>query len=516
MKRVVTVIRQLFVFFMLLLSFSLIWCINNFGNIGLNEIVFTLNMPLKGTANSYFVSYFWYTFMPTVIFFVIQFILKFYPRKISYSLNISFGSHTMHIGVLPIKLNGIVWTLVMVIWFSQIIGVANDNFELYAYLKSQMEASELIEKEYVDAADTNITFPEKKRNLIFIFMESAETSYMDKANGGLMDENLILEMTNLAKENISFSHSELLEGATVAPACGWTMAGLMAQTSGMPLKLFKYQDNTGGVDNSMGKYASFMPGITSLGEILEKEGYHNFFMAGSDFEYAGRKDYFTQHGNYEIWDYNSAVAEGKIPAGYEEGWGFEDVKLYEYAKKELTELAARQEPFNFSMLTVDTHAGGGYRCELCPDIYGDNQYANAWVCASRQVYDFVEWIKQQDFYEDTVICITGDHSSMQVGFLDDYAYDKHEGDTVRKVYNVFINTEAEPVSMINRKFTTLDIFPTVLASLGAEIGGERLGLGTNLFSDVPTLAETYGYEELFAELNKKSRFYDNNILYPKK
>ena len=514
MKRLAAIVRQLFVFFMLLLSLSLIWCINNFGNIGLNEIVFTLNMPLKGTANSYFVSYFWYAFLPTAVLFCVQLVLKFYPKKRTYCLKLSLGSRTMDIGILPIRLNGIVWLLVMVIWLSQIIGIADDNFELYAYVRSQIETSELIEEEYVDAADAVIQFPEEKQNLIFIFMESAETSYMDKGNGGLMDENLIPEMTKIAKENISFSHSELLEGAAVAPACGWTMAGLMAQTSGMPLKLFKYQDGSGGVDNSMGKYASFMPGITSLGEILEKEGYHNFFMAGSDFEYAGRKDYFTQHGNYEIWDYNSAIAEGKIPADYEEGWGFEDVKLYAYAKEKLTELAAGDEPFNFSMLTVDTHAGGGYRCELCPDTYGSNQYANTWVCASHQINDFVEWLKQQDFYENTTICITGDHSSMQAGFLEEYAYDKHEGDTVRKVYNVFLNAKAEPVNRTNRKFTTLDIYPTVLASLGAQIEGERLGIGTNLFSDVPTLAEEYGYETLFSELNKQSRFYDNHILYP--
>ncbi len=105
---------------------------------------------------------------------------------------------------------------------------------------------------------------------------------------------------------------------------------------------------------------------------------------------------------------------------------------------------------------------------------------------------------------------------MQTGFFEDYEYDKHEGDTVRKVYNVFINTKEEPVNMKNRKFTTLDIFPTVLAGMGAKIEGERLGIGTNLFSEAPTLAEKYGYEELFAELNKKSRFYDNNILYPNK
>lgn len=515
MKRLAAVVRQLIVFLMLLLSFSLIWCINNFGNIGLSEIVFTLNMPLKGTANSYFVAYFLYAFLPAVLLFAVQLLLKVYPKKRTYTLALSLGRRTMRIGILPIRLNGIVYLLVILIWLGQIIGIADDNFELYAYVRSQIEASELIEQEYVDAAEAAITFPEKKQNLIFIFVESAETSFMDKGSGGLLEENIIPEMTQLARENISFSHSELLEGAAVAPACGWTMAGLMAQTSGMPLKLFKYQDNSGGVDNSMSKYASFMPGLTSLGEILEAEGYHNFFLAGSDFEYAGRKDYFTQHGNYEIWDYNSAVAEGRIPENYKEGWGFEDAKLYAFAKEKLTELAAQDEPFNFSMLTVDTHAGGGYLCELCPDTY-ESRYANVWACASHQLSDFVEWIKQQDFYENTTICITGDHSSMQTGFFEDYEYDKHEGDTVRKVYNVFINAQAEPVNQINRKFTTLDMFPTVLAALGADIEGERLGIGTNLFSGVPTLAEEYGYEELFAELNKKSRFYDNNILYPKK
>lgn len=513
MKRLVAIVRQLFVFLMLLLSFSLVWCINNFGNIGLSEIVFTLNMPLKGTANSYFVSYFLLALLPAVVLFLAQLLLKFYPKKKSYHLMLTIGRKEIDIGVLPIKVNGIIWLLIMLIWFSQIVGIADDNFELYAYLKSQIEASDLIENEYVDAIEAGISFPAEKQNLIFIFVESAETSFMDKGNGGLLEENIILEMTQIAKDNISFSHSNLLEGAAVAPACGWTMAGLMAQTSGMPLKLFKYQDNSGGVDNSMSKYASFMPGITSLGELLENEGYHNFFLAGSDFEYAGRKDYFTQHGNYEIWDYNNAVAEGRIPENYKEGWGFEDAKLYEYAKEKLTELAARGEPFNFSMLTVDTHAGGGYLCELCPDTY-ESRYANVWACASRQVSDFVEWIKQQSFYENTTICIVGDHSSMQTGFFEDYEYDKHEGDTARKVYNVFINAKAEPVNMKNRQFTTLDMFPTVLASLGVKIEGERLGIGTNLFSDVPTLAEKYGYEELFAELNKKSRFYDNNILYP--
>lgn len=62
----------------------------------------------------------------------------------------------------------------------------------------------------------------------------------------------------------------------------------------------------------------------------------------------------------------------------------------------------------------------------------------------------------------------------------------------------------------------MDYFPTILAAIGAEIEGDRLGLGTNLFSDKSTLAEEYGFEEMFDELNQKSNFYDNHILYPER
>ena len=516
MKKFKTVIVQILVFILILLTFSMGWCIDNFGNIGLSEIIFTLNMPLKGTANSYFLTYFLYAFCPAAVLFGLELFAAFRTPKHMYGLRLSFRDKISEIPILPFRLNGAVWTIVMLIWFGEIVSIADDNFAVFDYVKSQMDASEFIENVYVDAGETNITFPQQKRNLICIYVESAETSFQDKGNGGFLDYNIIPEMTALAAENVSFSHSELLEGAAVAPACGWTMAGLVAQTSGLPLKLFKYEATNGGVDNSMGKYAAFMPGATAIGEILEQEGYYNIFMAGSDFTFGGRRDYFTQHGNYEIWDYNTAAELGKIPSDYKEGWGFEDAKMYAFAKEKLTELAATGQPFNFSLLTVDTHTGGGYLCELCPDTY-DRQYANVWACASNQVYQFVEWIKQQDFYENTAICITGDHCSMEAGFFEEHEYyERHSGETQRKVYNAFINAAVQPVNMKNRKFTTMDIYPTVLASIGAKIDGERLGLGTNLFSDVPTLAEEYGYEQLFAELNKKSRFYDNNILYPNK
>ena len=83
-----------------------------------------------------------------------------------------------------------------------------------------------------------------------------------------------------------------------------------------------------------------------------------------------------------------------------------------------------------------------------------------------------------------------------------------------EVYNCFINsavTADEGVEK-NREFSTCDIFPTVLASLGVKIDGDRLALGTNLFSGLPTIPERMGRETFYDELQKSSRFYKKRFI----
>jgi phosphoglycerol transferase len=75
------------------------------------------------------------------------------------------------------------------------------------------------------------------------------------------------------------------------------------------------------------------------------------------------------------------------------------------------------------------------------------------------------------------------------------------------VYNCFINSAVETDNLTNREFTHMDIFPTVLAAMGYEIEGDRLGLGTNLFSDKLTLAEEMGFDLLNTEVSKSSDYY---------
>jgi hypothetical protein len=50
------------------------------------------------------------------------------------------------------------------------------------------------------------------------------------------------------------------------------------------------------------------------------------------------------------------------------------------------------------------------------------------------------------------------------------------------------------------------MFPTTLASLGAQFQGDKLGLGVNLFSSRETLTESYGQDRMQTEMSNRSEF----------
>jgi phosphoglycerol transferase len=332
-------------------------------------------------------------------------------------------------------------------------------------------------------------------------MESMETTYASTDAGGRQEGvNYMPLMTELASKYLTFTDKELgqLGGFHTPGGTTWTMAALLATTSGIP---FSFPVGENG-HNSMSRRESFATGLTTLGDILEEKGYRQEFLCGSDSVFGGRKSYFTQHGNYEIFDLFTARDEYYVPYDYhDKWWGFEDHTLYEIAKDELTELAANDQPFNFTMLTVDTHHVGGHRCRLCGYRYKD-RIANVVTCADQQLAGFIAWCMEQDFYEDTVIIVTGDHPRMDTTYVD--GLDVAD----RTIYNCIFNSAVQPQgSTSNRVFTPFDMFPTVLAAMGYTIEGERLGLGVNLFSAEHTLVEQIGYEFLNKELAKHSEFY---------
>ncbi len=505
------VATSIIAFFSFLLFFSSVWGIKNISNIDLNQILYFVTGPTDGTDSNLVWQYMVDAFLPTVLL-TVAFILIFFvfgAKKFKFKKENKFTKIICKI--FPIPKKKLIALILSLVLFAGSVTYAAVYFDFKGFVRNVTEDSSFIADNYVDPKTANITFPEKKQNLVYIYMESTETTYFSKENGGLF--NVMPEVEQLALNNINFSSGEGLGGAKQYSSTDWTIAGLTAQTSGIPLKS-NLKRNKYGKD-----IKEFLPGAYSLGQVLETQGYRNSLLIGSDKAFANRDKYFSQHGNYTIYDLNDALEAG-IVAEENDFWGFEDKILFELAKKQLAEVASdTSSPFNFTVLTVDTHYPYGWVCEDCPKVVepedpNDTEsvkyanYKNAMACSSKKVADFVEWIKAQPFYENTTIIISGDHLSMSKLIDNEAAENEYE----RTTTNIFINAKATPKSTKNRDFGTFDLYPTTLAAIGCTIEGERLGLGTNLFSDKPTIAETIGYDAFNAELEKQSSFYNSHIL----
>ena len=82
----------------------------------------------------------------------------------------------------------------------------------------------------------------------------------------------------------------------------------------------------------------------------------------------------------------------------------------------------------------------------------------------------------------------------------------------RMRYNVILNSVNTTNNNKNRIFTAVDMYPTILSAMGIKLSNEQMGLGVNLFSNKPTLAEQYGFIKMSLECSRKSDFYNESIL----
>lgn len=494
LKKLGSIFAFIISFLFILLIFTTIWSRQNFGKVTINEIVYSLSMPLNGTQGNPIFDYALKAFLPSVVVLIVILLTYILLNK---KLNPKLSDKN--------KKRTLVLFYSIMLLASSITGayLSNKNWDILDYIEATSVPSDFIEKHYYNPKNTKIKFPKKKRNLIYIFAESMETSYQAVEDGGNFPTNRISELTNLSDEHISFSRTQNHVGAHVPFNGSWTIAGIVCQTAGIPLNIPVGR-------NKMSKYSEFLPGATTLGDILEKNGYKNYMMFGSDKAFAGRDHYLEQHGNYKIFDLYWAIDEGKLPEGENDWWGFQDSRLFEYAKDKLTEISKNKEPFNFSLLTVDTHAQDGYLNDYSSSLY-DDQYSNVIKGSARQIKEFLDWCKKQKWYDNTTIIISGDHLTMDRDYLPN---EKHadELENPRGVYNLFINSKAKTKKLKNRAFTTIDMFPTTLAALGCNIDGERLGLGTNLFSNKKTYSEIYSYEYIDNEFKRISEFYYRDLL----
>ena len=463
--------------------FAARWFVTVYGRIGFDSILFTLQSSLSGVQSDLLRSYLLRGALPAAVCTALSCFILLMLRKLPVRRWVSVvSSIALALGLL---------------------GYAAVDVELTDHVWGILTRSRLYEENYVSPDSVQITFPDEKRNLVYIMLESMETTYLSQELSGGSDVNLIPELTQLAQEGINFSHNDTIGGFHATNGASWTIGAIVAQTAGIPLKT---PEGITDWQNGYGKDGIFLPGVKSITGILDEAGYHTTFLCGSDANFGGRKTYYRTHGMDHIYDIYTARKDGIVPEDYFVWWGMEDKYLFEYAKQELTEISQQDEPFAFTMLTVDTHHIGGYQCVYCTDEF-EESYEQSISCSSRQVLEFVNWLKAQPFWDNTTVVITGDHLSMDNGYFQRNV----DADYDRMVYNCILNAPVSSDNTKNRDYCAVDLFPTTLAALGCTIEGDRLGLGVNLFSDLPTLAEDMGFDRFNAELGQAADYYIENF-----
>lgn len=457
-----------------------------FGTVHIEQMMINLTQSVGGMDTSVFSEMFIACSWKFAIIVAVYVFSRYVLKKIS-------------LGKLSKRITSMILLCVMILVISLQCIQIEATYGVIKYLTREASPTEFFERYYVDGEQLVYDAPEVKRNLIYIISESLETTYLSVEVGGYEGESLMPYLEAICREETVFSNGTGMQGARSIHGTEWTAAGIMAQTSGTPLKAAVGQ-NTYGVDGI------FAPGVYSIGEILGEMGYKNYFRMGSLATFANRDVYLKTNGDYQIYDLQYMIDTGVYEEGYKVWWGYEDIELFHYAKEDLLRIAEEEEGFNYTLLTADTHFPSGHICELCEEET-QRQYANVILCQDRQITEFIEWIKEQDFYENTTIVVAGDHLSMDTIYFEEF-----EEDIVRTPFHVFINANAEKESELPRSFTVMDMFPTTLAALGIEVEGDRIGLGTNLFGKRKTILEEVGYDYMQEQLEGYSVYYNEQLL----
>ena len=496
--KVLSILSIIFFAFGAALFTATIWGKTTFGDITPDQFLVNLKSPVVGTSDDIAVTIFEGPVFETAFLTTLFSIFVLSPYKLVF--NRVKGNPIV---LLSKAIRSVICIILSIVIFIGGLTFGIVKFDLIEVYYAYVSDSSYIEENYVDPRDAKLQFPEKKRNLIHIYLESMENSYFSKEYGGYMEENLMPDLLEIAKEGINFSHNDKYGGSHTLVGSGWSVAAMVNMETGLPLKV-PMEGNT------YGRSGYFLPGAIGLGDILEAQGYEQSVMFGADSDFGGLSVYFRDHGNFNIIDYKAAKEKGLIPKDYYVWWGYEDDKLYEFAKDEILRLAATGKPFHFEMETADTHFPDGYLSPKAEKKF-EQPYANAIFYSQKEAAKFIRWIQQQDFYENTTIVITGDHLSMDQKFFKDFTPEYR-----RSAVNIFLNTGLEPNKTTNRKYAQFDYFPTILAAMGVKIEGERLGLGTNLFSDVPTLGERDTLEAVNDQLTQRSNFFNDEFISERK
>lgn len=315
----------------------------------------------------------------------------------------------------------------------------------------------------------------KQKNLIHIFLESAERTLLDDESfAGVAGPLKTLEAQGFSATNMQ-----------QAEMTGWTLAGQVSSNCGVPLfplGIFQHNNFEG--------LNSFLPKAVCLTDILKRDGYETSFLHGAVLGFAGTSSFLDSHS------YDNKLGFEELQSRYpgeRNIWGLEDEQLFDAAFDEITRLSKGKRPFSVTMAAIGGHMPHGFVSPICrkdPAIIGlPNQTLQAFACTNLLTLRFVERLKKQALLDSAVVVIQSDHLAMRNDVTREL--EAHDRRNLFMVLGPHLTPRGQ-----DKPSVMFDAFPTILSALGYSLPEGRAGLGASLLTDAPTLTGRLGLRDL--------------------
>ncbi len=309
---------------------------------------------------------------------------------------------------------------------------------------------------------------QKPRNLVYIYAEGLDQAFFDGQTFG----NLMPHLNELSNDAINF------RAVLAPPGTTWTMGGVVASQCGVPLAAPQ------GQGNEFGRYSSFLPGATCLGDELTRLGYDLRFVQGASLDFAGKGKFLSAHGFGTVLGLHELAKPDETLSG----WGRYDTHTFAEALDQFRNASAADKPFGLFLLTVDTHPPAGFPSPECEPAGSRPQMIATLSCSDRMLAQFIRTILEEDRDGNTVVVLTSDHPMM----MNEIPAGKFP--TIRhNTFSIWNSVRDADAETTDRRASTFDIGATVAQAMGLDAG--RIGMGVSLFDAAPTLAELTGNPE---------------------
>ena len=422
----------------ILLCFTIIYIVVFFYSY--KKLVAPLLLP---QANSNYIIAGFYLFIASTLFIPARGGIDFKP-KIRLGIPISAGTVYFHdhIFVNHVALNP-QW------YFLQSIMVNKDDDDSrYRYFENGKETL-IYNTEIKESGETRTFLVNQKRpNVVLLILESFTVNLMETFDG---NKGVTPNLDQYAKEGILFDR--FYASGTNSDK------GMAAIFSGFPSM----------PDRSILKNTSKMLRLPHLMGEFNSLGYHPYYYYGGDINFVNFKMYFKNGGAEKI------IHRDHFPfSDRQSKWGVPDHIMLNKMARDINDLPS---PFFCSAFTLSSHHP--FDVPMKTVIEGeddDHRFLNAAYYTDKSVGEFIENAKKQDWWDNTLIIITADHST-------DYTRPgpRYEPNKFHIPMIWMGGALAVTDTTIHQVFGQYDIPKTLLAQLGHQT--ENFLFSNNIFSD---------------------------------